>query len=111
MSSGTTLMHFPTPSTAEEWVARLRASDVTAEEHDAFESWLKAEASHRSEYAKCRELEAMPALVQNHPELMGDLSKRSRSRNRTLSVSPTRNRPLIGSDRNDSLLITSGLSV
>ena len=85
------MIHSSVPSTAEEWVARLRASDVTPEERAAFEAWLKADADHRTDYARCRELEAMPALLRDQPDLMCGLAARLealRSSPPSLTASP-----------------------
>ncbi len=47
-------MFTPMPKTASEWVARLNAGNVSAEEQDAFERWQSADPAHRSELAQAR---------------------------------------------------------
>ena len=61
------------PRTAEEWAARLGAPDFSSEERAAFERWLAADATHRSEYERVRELEAFPRVFEASPAYVADL--------------------------------------
>lgn len=61
------------PATAEEWAARLGAPDFSNEERAAFERWLAADASHRSEYERVKELEAFPRVFEASPAYVADL--------------------------------------
>ncbi|MCD9030991.1 FecR domain-containing protein [Luteimonas sp. Y-2-2-4F] len=59
----------PLPATAEDWVARLQSPDCSAQEHEAFEDWLAADARNPAAYADAERLFAMSAELRRDPQL------------------------------------------
>jgi transmembrane sensor len=78
VTSKSPIVDFPasTPSNAFDWIARLRAGDVTAQERIEFENWLAADPANRETYEKCERISAWPQRLQAQPELLQKLRSR-----------------------------------
>ena len=62
-----------TPTTAEEWFARVHAPDCTSDDEAAFQAWLRADARNANAYARCEKVTSMSGELRAHHALVDDL--------------------------------------
>ncbi|MEM7584701.1 MAG: FecR domain-containing protein, partial [Acidobacteriota bacterium] len=76
------------PTTAAEWMARLRSDRVTPEDHAAYQEWLATSPEHRESAANLAQVWQAVGVLENDPMVQAVLAAPDRSSRSRWQTSP-----------------------